>query len=246
MIQYTVLLMFLKITIYFCCIVMNKTYVYYKIRYMKYISKFNMADCDGHNCSGHNHISEEKGVQYSLFTKIDFTHVEVLNEAEEGTGKTVFKPWEERLDRNKFVESDVDQELLFNIPFTGNVKLKGVIVMGGEGEQHPRVLKLYKNRPHMTFDETEMEQDQMFELVHDFNGTIEYTTKVPRFSSIQCLSMYFPLNYGAETTIITYIGLKGEFQEAHRHEVTICNYETRANPADHKTTFLNSVNHTIS
>ena len=26
--------------------------------------------------------------------------------------------------------------------FTGNVKLKGVIIIGDEGEQHPRVMKL--------------------------------------------------------------------------------------------------------
>ncbi|XP_028416900.1 PITH domain-containing protein 1-like [Dendronephthya gigantea] len=207
-----------------------------------------MAGC-GHGRCEHDHthgIGEEKGFEYSLYKKIDFTHLEVLNEAEEGSGKSVFKPWEERLDSNKFVESDVDQELLFNIPFTGNVKLKGVILVGGEGDFHPRVMKLFKNKPHMTFDETEIEPDQVFELVEDLNGTVEYNTKVPRFSSVQCLSIYFPSNFGAETTKVTYIGLRGEFQEARRHEVTICNYEARANPADHKTNFLDTVNHAVS
>lgn len=46
--------------------------------------------------------------------------------------------------------------------------------------------------------------------------------------------MHFPKNFGAETTRIHYIGLKGEFSEAHHHGVTICNYEARPNISDHE------------
>ena len=73
----------------------------------------------------------------SLYQKIDTEKLECLNESEEGAGKTVFKAWEDRLDRDKvsvlqhartmytvtydnaleqFVESDVDEELLFYVP----------------------------------------------------------------------------------------------------------------------------------
>ena len=64
-------------------------------------------------------------MQFNLYTKIDLNKLECLNEAEEGSAKNVFKPWDARLDQSKFVESDADEELLFNIPFTGSVKLKG-------------------------------------------------------------------------------------------------------------------------
>lgn len=92
------------------------------------------------------HVNTELGLCHTLYAKIDIDRVQCLNESIESTGKTVFKPWEERLDRTKvhakfsshrlrmiftrysvkfhffysilfqFVESDVDAELLFNIP----------------------------------------------------------------------------------------------------------------------------------
>ena len=36
----------------------------------------------------------------------------------------------------------------------------------------------YKNKSHMTFDETNVEPDQVFELVQDLNGMVEYVTKL--------------------------------------------------------------------
>lgn len=101
-----------------------------------------------HQCScGDVHDQTEMGIQYNLYGKIDTQNVECLNECEEGSGATVFKPWEDRLDRNKvaiistypsfiynydacliinnffsqYVESDVDNELLFNIPYVSLV-----------------------------------------------------------------------------------------------------------------------------
>lgn len=77
--------------------------------------------CD-HGKSGET--GEELGVAYSLHQRIDFPNLTCLNETIDNSGRTVFKAWENRLDKVEFVESDADEELLFNIPFTGNVKLK--------------------------------------------------------------------------------------------------------------------------
>lgn len=49
----------------------------------------------------HNHDSAETGIEYSLYQKIDIQRVECLNEAEDNSGKLVFKPWEDRLDLEK-------------------------------------------------------------------------------------------------------------------------------------------------
>ncbi|XP_069684228.1 PITH domain-containing protein GA19395 [Periplaneta americana] len=200
-----------------------------------------------HSCDGdHNHDeTPEMGLQYSLYAKIDIENLECLNEKTEGSGKLVFKAWEERLNFEKFVESDVDEELLFNIPFTGNVKLKGIVVIGGEMDSHPSKMKLYKNRPHMSFDDVGVPADQEFDLHPDNAGTLEYSTKVVKFSSVHHLSVYFPRNFGNETTKIYYIGLRGEFSEAHRHGVTICTYEARPNVADHKADTFDTVGHEV-
>lgn len=138
------------------------------------------------------------------------------------------------MEREKFVDSDIDEELLFYIPFTGSVKLKGVVVIGGENEHHPKELRLFKNRPPNGFDQVEGEAEQTIQLSHDYTGLVEYPTMVSRFNSVTSLLMHFPTNYGAETSTIYYIGLRGEYTEAHRHGVTIATYEARANPADHK------------
>jgi len=45
-----------------------------------------------------------------------YFRVQCLNEEVEGSGRKVFKSWDDRLDRTNFVQSDVDPELLFNIP----------------------------------------------------------------------------------------------------------------------------------
>nr|XP_047905595.1 PITH domain-containing protein 1 [Anser cygnoides] len=85
--------------------------------------------------------------------------------------------------------------------------------MGEDDGSHPAEMRLFKNIPHMSFDDAAREPDQMFSLNRDPTGELEYPTKVARFSSVNHLSIHFPKNFGAETTKIFYIGLKGEWTE---------------------------------
>ncbi|KAG7208521.1 hypothetical protein KM043_014740 [Ampulex compressa] len=187
-----------------------------------------------HQCGcGTAHDEGELGIQYNLYQKIDIDYVECLNESEEGSGVTVFKPWEDKLDKEKYVESDTDGELLFNIPFTGNVKLKGIIVIGGEDEYHPNRVKLYKNRPHMTFDDVATEPEQEFELCVDTYGLHDYPLKVVKFSTVYHLSLHFTGRSSTDKIKIYYIGLKGEWSPGHQHGVTICTYEMSPQFGDH-------------
>lgn len=191
----------------------------------------------GDPCGGHGGASSqgpETGLQYSLYSKIDLDNVQCLNEIKEGSGKLVFKPWEKRLDREKYVDSDADEELLFNIPFTGNVKLKSILVVGGDAGMHPSKIRMFKNRPQMTFDDARATPEQEFELQPDASGSLEYPVRAVKFSSVHHLSLHFPSNFGSDTTRVYYIGLHGEYTEAQRQGVVLCSYESAANPADHK------------
>ena len=178
------------------------------------------SHCEG-GCDHGASSAIDLGVSYSLYSKIDMDKVQCLNEAEDGSVKSVFKPWNERLNFETYLESDCDPELLINIPFTGNVKLKGFIVLGGNADSHPSRVKLFKNRPSMSFDDAAAEADQEIELQKDPDGTLEYPTKITKFSNVHHLTLYFPKNFGEETTRIYYIGLKGDFTEVNYFSLLI-------------------------
>ena len=90
----------------------------------------------------------------------------------------VFKPYEQRLNADKFIESDADEQLLLVIPFTGSVKLKSIIVKGPAGEAHPSKMKAFTNRDDIDFDNVEqLPAQQEWELTEDTAAAIEYPTR---------------------------------------------------------------------
>nr|XP_054772005.1 PITH domain-containing protein 1-like [Lytechinus pictus] len=76
-------------------------------------------------------------------------------------------------------------------------------------------------------------------------GDLEYATKAARFFNVNHLSIHFSKNFGADTSKIYYIGLKGEFSEAPRQGILLVSYEAQANPKDHKTDLHDNVQHQI-
>lgn len=64
-----------------------------------------MSHGHNHNCGGgehsHDHSDADLGAVYSLFSKIDSQRVQCLNEAREGSGRTVFRSWDSRKDKDK-------------------------------------------------------------------------------------------------------------------------------------------------
>nr|XP_015203928.1 PREDICTED: transcription elongation factor B polypeptide 3 [Lepisosteus oculatus] len=48
-----------------------------------------------------DHEPAERGLEFGLYRRIDLQKLQCLNESREGDGRLVFKPWEERADREK-------------------------------------------------------------------------------------------------------------------------------------------------
>ena len=83
----------------------------------------------GHHCECSQEIKTENlAVLYNLYSRIDLQNLECLNESIENSGKSVFRPWDERLDREKvihmFLYLDIDSKMLFPLSMLRVMQMK--------------------------------------------------------------------------------------------------------------------------
>jgi len=64
---------------------------------------------------------------------------------------------------------------------TGDVKLKGIVVIADE---ELSTMRLFKSKLRMTFDDIGCGPDQEFDVTYDSNGTLEYPVKVTKFFGV--------------------------------------------------------------
>lgn len=191
-----------------------------------------MACTHSHDCAEH-----ECAAAWSLYKHIDLPRVWALNEAIEGSAKNVFKSWELRLDdSNAYLESNEgDPELLLFIPFTTDVKIKSISIIGGEEGRSPSKMRAFINREDLDFSIVgAMSPVQEWELAENFQGELEYQTRYAKFQGVASLILHFPENFGGETTRVSFIGLQGEATQIKRDAITNVVYEALPNPAEHK------------
>ncbi|KAI9259485.1 galactose-binding domain-like protein [Phascolomyces articulosus] len=190
--------------------------------------------CHDEHCDHDHDDLPGAGDQFLLYSRIDRDNVRCLNEAEPDTGKSVIKPWNERLDNEKFVESDADEQLILFVPFTGSVKLRSICLRTDRGDQAPSTMKVFINRDDVDFDVADSYTPvQTWDLVEGSNDVVEYATRITKFTNVRNITLFFPENFGDDTSIIRFVGFKGEWTEIKRDPI-ITVYEANANPADHK------------
>ena len=81
-----------------------------------------------------------------LFDLIDISGVQCFNERKPGMGKNVIRPIENKLDFSKGpLKSGYGKDMVLVIPFTCEVRVKCICLIGGDEGEAPITLKLYKN-----------------------------------------------------------------------------------------------------
>ncbi|GAA6027402.1 hypothetical protein JCM8097_007833 [Rhodosporidiobolus ruineniae] len=172
-----------------------------------------------------------EGVQNSLYQYIDRDRVVALNGEEGKDAKVVIRPWDERNQEEEWLESDADEQLILQIPFTGNIKLRSILVKAGPAGYTPDKLQVFANQA-LDFDEaTSVDVTQSFDVAVT-REVVEYAVRPAKFPSVTSLTLFFPSNHGEDTTRISFVGFKGEYSALTRDPI-ITVYEAQANPADH-------------
>ncbi|XP_073026017.1 uncharacterized protein [Primulina eburnea] len=204
-----------------------------------------MACLHDHSCEEHDCSSD-----WSLYKHVDLSKVSALNEAVSGSVKSVFRAWEQRLNSSESVSllllimiyqghlesNNGDPELIVFIPFTSDVKIKSISVVGGADGTSPSKMRAFINRDGIDFSDAQnMQPVQEWDLAENLQGILEYQTRYSRFQSVGNITLHFSDNFGGHTTQIRYIGLKGEATQLRRDVVATIVYELTPNPSDHKT-----------
>ncbi|RYP55784.1 hypothetical protein DL771_012375 [Monosporascus sp. 5C6A] len=201
--------------------------------------------------AGHEHDHSDDitpAIQHSLYQHINFDAVNTMNEAVPGSGKAVVKKtWAERMQVEPELVSDADEQIIVNVPFTGQVKLHSILLRSSPSPSAPRTLRLFVNREDVDFDTAEeLQPTQTLELAR--TGEVqELPVKRALFGKVQRLTLFFEDNFGVDegdvaATRISYLGFRGEWMQLGRAPANIL-YEAAPNPSDHalKGTGVNQV-----
>ncbi|KAJ7141124.1 PITH domain-containing protein, partial [Mycena epipterygia] len=130
-----------------------------------------------------------------------------------GQGATVIKPWNERLDEAKSIESDADDQMIIRIPFTGSVKLRSLLLKTGPTDQTPSKVVLFSNEESFDFEDIADKTPTQEFAVAQGREVGEYALRTAKFSNVSSISLFFPASQGADTTQIYYVGFLGTWTE---------------------------------
>jgi hypothetical protein len=182
--------------------------------------------CSHDHSSNQCDHSDKETQEFSLYSQINTLGLKCLNCVDPDNGFKIFKPWSDRLDTTVLLSSEEDEEIIIYIPFVSSLKLTSIGLLGIGGDSDPSGLKVFVNRDDVDFDSVrDITPTQEFECVRNSGGVVpEYKTLPTKFGNVRSLTLFISSNFGAERTVLSYIGLKGEFTIL-KQDPVITNYE---------------------
>eukprot|EP00923_Selenidium_pygospionis_P000457 GHVN01000806.1.p4 GENE.GHVN01000806.1~~GHVN01000806.1.p4 ORF type:complete len:205 (-),score=36.50 GHVN01000806.1:371-985(-) len=182
---------------------------------------------------GCKHETELVGSEF-LLPYIEKEAIRGMNEQIQGSAKTIFKVYEDRLTDHHCSSVEDDTELIIHIPFSSPCKISSMHLIGGEGGRCPKDVKLFSNTPDLDFEGAQSSKPvQSVELLEDYCGAIEYPLKVTQLQNVTTLTLYFNDTHGSSPNQLFYVGLRGE-GSSFKREAVVTVYESQAQRSDHQ------------
>ena len=122
--------------------------------------------------------------------------------------------------------------MVIKIPFTCEVRVKCICLIGGDDGEAPQTLKLYKNEEAVDIS---IQEDKKAVQEIDLNqGDMEYPTNLTKFSNVSNIILGIDGSFGGSKSALKFIGLKGERLRNKGYKIGEIVYESRAQLKDHK------------
>ncbi|KAI0710409.1 PITH domain-containing protein [Cerioporus squamosus] len=138
--------------------------------------------------------------EISLLEHLDTPQVTCLNESPEHTFKAIVEGRKKNTG-DAYVLSEADEQLLINISFNQTVKIRSISIQSKNVEQGPKTIRLYINRPSLTFSDVE-DGGECLQEIELTEEDVAEGKKIPlrfvRFQSVTSLHIFVVSNLGGE------------------------------------------------
>ena len=173
------------------------------------------------NCTCNECLIRDDQIVVDLKNSINITEVFAFNEQEAQSCQKIFKDKDDMLDKTNFCESNEDDpELLINIPFSSQVVIKSMKLIGGEDGTCPSKVKFYVNVTNPDFDLLEGKATHEVNIVENIDGSMSYNLPQFKFNAVWNLTLIVPTCMDSDHTKIYYIGFEGIVSNK-KHKVPI-------------------------
>lgn len=198
-----------------------------------------------------SHVTPDSGDQDLLFTSIDRDRILTLNESTPGSGASIVKPWDRRLDPLPELISDADDQLIIHVPFTSSVKLTTLLLRPPSNvDCTPVSVKLYKNLAEsaVNFDDlpnaTATTTLDSIPTISDSKEVVSFPLQPVKWSNTDSVALFIESSIGGDQTGLQFLGFKGKSSGYTRAAPQNIVYESAPQLKDHSKVGADSLSST--